>query len=312
MIVVTGGAGMIASNLILALNREGRDDIVMVDDLTDGRKVANIADLQIFDYEDIDDFPARLERLRDIEAIFHLGACSRTTEMDGRYMMRVNYAYSRALLDHCLERAIPLIYASSASVYGSGTEFCEAPQFERPLNAYAYSKLLFDQHVRRRVGEGASPVCGLRYFNVYGPREAHKDDMASVVFHLHNQILRGENPRLFGAYDGYGPGEQSRDFIHVDDAVAVTLWCWRESKRGIFNCGTGKAAPFRALAEAVIAAHGRGEIEYVDFPEHLKGRYQSFTQADLSRLRQAGYKGTFRDISTGAGEYVSWLIGMQH
>ena len=322
MIVVTGGAGMIGSNLIKALNEAGEYDILLVDELSDGRKVSNIADLVIADYEDMDNFIDRFKRKDDeIEVVFHLGACSRTTEMDGRHMMRVNYCYSRDLLDACLVRSIPLIYASSASVYGDGQEFREDPACERPLNMYAYSKLLFDNIVRRVSPEGAifhnlrgvyshsklPPICGLRYFNVYGPREFHKDEMASVLLHLHNQVLKDDKLRLFGAYGGYGAGEQSRDFIHVDDAVAVTLWCWRAGISGIFNCGTGKAEQFHALADAVIAGHGRGSIEFIDFPDYLKGRYQSFTQADLTQLREAGFEGSFRDIDTGAREYVSWL-----
>jgi ADP-L-glycero-D-manno-heptose 6-epimerase len=307
MIVVTGGAGMIGSNLVHALNRLGERDILLVDDLSDGRKVVNIADLEIADYEDMDRLFARLDSGPAPRAVFHLGACSRTTETDGRFMMRVNYLYSRALLGICLERSIPLVYASSAAVYGSGSAFREEPSCERPLNIYAYSKLLFDRYVRHNVPPDGPPVCGLRYFNVYGPRESHKDDMASVVFHLHNQIMSGANPRLFGAHDGYEAGEQARDFIHVDDAVDVTLWCWQAGVSGVFNCGTGRAGTFRALAEAVIEAHGRGEIEYIDFPGHLKGRYQSFTEADLTRLRAAGFEGTFRDVASGTGDYVSWL-----
>ncbi len=307
MIVVTGGAGMIGSNLIRALNQDGRSDILLVDDLSDARKLSNIADLDIADYEDMDEFIAGLAGEQSVEAVFHLGACSRTTETDGRYMMRVNYLYSRDLFGVCRDRSIPLIYASSASVYGGGSVFREERECERSLNVYAYSKLLFDNYVRSNANESSAPVCGLRYFNIYGPREAHKDDMASVVFHLHNQIERGENPRLFGAHDGYGAGEQSRDFVHVEDAVAVTLWCWRAGSRGIFNCGTGQAGTFRTLAETVIRAHGRGTIEFIEFPDHLKGKYQSFTQADLTRLRQAGFNGAFRDIAAGARDYVAWL-----
>src|SRR5690606_31177398 len=220
----------------------------------------------------------------------------------------VNYTYSRRLLDACLAGGIPLIYASSASVYGGGTEFREEPGCEHPLNVYAYSKKLFDDHVRGAVlGRNASQVAGLRYFNVYGPREAHKGDMASVAFHLFNQIERGENPQLFGAHDGFGAGEQSRDFIHVADVVDVNLWLWRQGSSGIFNCGTGRAQAFRTVAETVIECVGSGRIEYVEFPNHLKGHYQSFTQADMSRLRAAGYNGSFRPVETGVREYVQWL-----
>ena len=311
MIVVTGGAGMIGSNLVAALNAAGRDDILVVDDLTDGTKFRNIANLAIADYEDKDDFLARIEAgaADPFEVVFHQGACSSTTEWDGRYMMRENYAYSKTLMEFCLERAIPFVYASSAAVYGGGSVFAETREYELPLNVYGYSKKLFDDYVRRTVlsSDSHSPVVGLRYFNVYGPREAHKGSMASVAFHLFGQLGKGENPKLFGAHDGYGPGEQSRDFIHVADVADVALWCWRRGLSGIFNCGTGRAEPFKTIAETVIETLGRGEIEYVDFPDHLKGRYQSFTQADMSRLRAAGYNGDFRDVATGVRDYVEWL-----
>jgi len=310
MIIVTGGAGMIGSNIVAALNAGGRSDIVVVDDLTDGHKARNLADLAIADYLDKDDFLPRLEAggLGGLEAVFHQGACSATTEWNGKFMMEVNYAYSKRLLDACLKRGVPFLYASSASVYGAGSDYREEPECERPLNVYAYSKKLFDDHVRRAVlGRNASQVAGLRYFNVYGPREAHKGAMASVAKHLFDQIERGESPKLFGAHDGFGPGEQSRDFIHVADVADVNLWLWRHGRSGIFNCGTGRAQPFRAVAEAVIAELGRGEIEYVDFPDHLKGSYQSFTQADMSRLRAAGYNGGFRPVESGVREYVAWL-----
>ena len=310
MIVVTGGAGMIGSNIVAALNAAGHSDILVVDDLTDGTKFRNLADLAIADYQDKDAFLTRVEKgdAGRVEAVFHQGACSTTTEWDGRYMMDVNYAYSKTLLHFCLERRVPFLYASSAAVYGGGREFREEPELERPLNVYGYSKKLFDDYVRRNVlGTDHSPVAGVRYFNVYGPREDHKGEMASVAFHLFNQVRAGDNPRLFGAHDGYGPGEQSRDFVHVDDVADVNLWLWRREASGIFNCGTGRAEPFKAVAEAVIEGLGRGAIEYVDFPDHLKGRYQSFTRADISRLRAAGYNGAFRDVATGVKDYVEWL-----
>jgi ADP-L-glycero-D-manno-heptose 6-epimerase len=310
MIVVTGGAGMIGSNIVAALNGAGHSDILVVDDLTDGTKFRNIADLSIADYEDKDVFlkAVQAKTLGRIEAVFHQGACSATTEWNGRYMMDVNYAYSKALLHFCLERRVPFLYASSAAVYGGGAEFREEPALERPLNVYGYSKKLFDDYVRRVVFPAEhSPVAGLRYFNVYGPREDHKGSMASVAFHLFNQIRAGENPKLFGAYDGYGPGEQSRDFIHVGDVAAVNLWLWNKGESGIFNLGTGRAQPFRTVAETVIAGLGKGEIEYIDFPDHLKGRYQSFTQADMTRLRAAGYNGAFRSVENGVKDYVEWL-----
>lgn len=309
MIVVTGGAGMIGSNLVTALNAEGRDDILIVDDLTDGTKFVNLVEARIADYQDKDDFLARILAGEDmgIEVIFHQGACSATTEWDGRFMMKVNYEYTKALHHYCKARRIPFLYASSAAVYGGGSIFREDPAHEAPLNVYGWSKKLFDDYLRRTWREGDPPVVGLRYFNVYGPREAHKGAMASVAFHLFHQVGRGENPKLFGAWDGFGPGEQSRDFVHVEDVCAVNLWCWRTGVSGVFNCGTGRSQPFRTVAEGVIAGLGRGEIEFVDFPDHLKGRYQSFTQADMSKLRAAGYNGSFRDVETGVREYVAWL-----
>ena len=309
MIVVTGGAGMIGSNIVQALNAEGRSDILVVDDLTDGTKFVNLVDAAIADYQDKDDFLARIlaDEEMGIEVIFHQGACSATTEWNGKFVMSVNYDYSKALFLYCERRKIPFLYASSAATYGGGSVFCEEPEFERPLNVYGYSKKLFDDWVRARLTPQSSPVVGLRYFNVYGPREGHKGSMASVAFHLFNQVKRGENPKLFDAFDGWGPGEQSRDFVHVGDVAEVNLWAWHAGVTGIFNCGTGRAEPFRTVAESVIAGLGRGEIEYIPFPDHLKGRYQSFTQADLTKLRRAGYNGSFRDVATGTRDYVAWL-----
>jgi len=311
MIIVTGGAGFIGSNLVLGLNRRGVTDILVVDDLTDGRKCLNLADAQIADYLDKDDFIARVRAGFDfgrVEAVFHQGACSATTEWNGRLMMDVNYQYSKDLLRACVKQRIPFYYASSASVYGAGSVFREAREHERPLNAYAFSKFQFDVYLRARLAGIHSPVAGLRYFNVYGPREQHKGSMASVAFHLHGQLQQGGTVRLFEGSDGYGPGEQRRDFIHVDDAVAVNLWLLeRPAVSGIFNCGTGRAQSFNDVARAVIAHRGHGEIAYIAFPEHLKGRYQSFTQADMGALRAAGYDAPFMDVAQGVTRYMQWL-----
>ena len=311
MYVVTGGAGFIGSNIVHALNQRGIEDILVVDDLSDGRKCLNLSDLAIADYMDRADFLARIND-RSLgfspRAIFHEGACSATTEWNGKYMMQVNYQYSKALLHFCLQTGTPLSYASSAAIYGGGEVFREERLYEQPLNMYAYSKFLFDQYVRQYLPESNSQVVGLRYFNVYGPRENHKDAMASVALHLRQQIVAGDNPRLFGAYDGYEAGGQCRDFIYVEDLVAVKLWLLDNPQvSGIFNLGTGRAEPFRTIAETVIEHYRRGEIEYIDFPEHLKGAYQSFTQADIARLRQAGYQGTFRGLAQGVKEYMQWL-----
>jgi ADP-L-glycero-D-manno-heptose 6-epimerase len=311
MIVVTGGAGFIGSNIVKALNAQGYTDIIVVDDLTDGTKFRNLADVVIADYQDKDDFRQRVQQdphaLDGVQAVFHQGACSATTEWNGKYMMDNNYTYSQELLAACQRLKIPFLYASSASVYGDGPVFTEGLANEKPLNVYGYSKFLFDQHVRRVLPKAKAPIVGFRYFNVYGPREQHKGSMASVAFHLHQQILKGENPKLFGAYDGYDAGGQSRDFIYVGDVAAANLWAWQSGVSGVFNLGTGRAQPFRDIAEAVIAYHGKGEITYIDFPEHLKGRYQSFTQADICALRAAGYDEPFSDVATGTKAYLEWL-----
>lgn len=312
MIIVTGGAGFIGSNIVKALNARGRDDILVVDDLEDGTKFKNIVDCQILDYMDKDDFIQWIadgeEFPEPVEAIFHEGACSSTTEWNGKFIMEINYEYSKALLHYCLERGAAFIYASSASVYGGGTTFKESPEFEEPLNMYGYSKFQFDNYVRRLMPEIGTQVCGLRYFNVYGPREQHKGTMSSVAFHLNNQILAGNNPKLFEGCDGYENGGQSRDFIYVGDAVAVNLWLLDNPRvSGIFNVGTGRAQSFNDVARAVIDYHGKGEIEYIPFPDHLKGRYQSFTQADITALREAGYDAPFKSVEEGVREYMEWL-----
>ncbi len=311
MILVTGGAGFIGSNLVKQLNEQGYSDIIVVDDLTDGTKFRNLVDCNITDYIDKDEFRKHLNydthALLGVEAVFHQGACSSTTEWNGKYMMDNNYTYSCELLEACQRNKIPFLYASSASVYGNGPVFKVDSDYEKPLNVYGYSKLLFDQFVRRQLPRSKAPIVGFRYFNVYGPREQHKGSMASVAFHLNQQILAGENPKLFGAYDNYVAGGQLRDFIHVDDIAKVNLWAWQAGISGIYNLGTGKAQSFREVAEAVIAYHGKGKIEYIDFPEHLKGRYQSFTQADMSDLKKAGYDKSFQDVATGVKAYLQWL-----
>jgi len=312
MIIVTGGAGFIGSNIVKALNNKGIDDILVVDDLTDGRKFKNIVDCQIADYLDKDEF---IEQVMDgedfagkIEAVYHEGACSDTTEWNGQFMMDNNYEYSKILLDYCLERKIPFIYASSAAVYGGGSVFEENAQCEKPLNVYGYSKFLFDQYVRKLMPTVSSQVVGTRYFNVYGPREFHKDTMASVAFHNHNQIQKEGVVKLFEGYDGYGDGEQSRDFVYVGDVAAVNLWFMDNPQvSGIFNIGTGRSQSFKEVSNAVIDWHKKGRIEFIPFPEHLKGRYQSFTEANITALRNAGYEADFKTVSEGVKAYLDWL-----
>ena len=305
MIVVTGGAGFIGSNIVKGLNELGRKDILVVDDLTDGTKFANLADLDIADYMDKDEFISAIvsgENL-DIEVIFHQGACSSTTEWDGRFMMENNYNYSKDLLHYCLDFDIPFLYASSAATYGGRSDnFIEDRVYEKPLNVYGYSKFLFDQYVREILPNANSQICGFRYFNVYGPRENHKGSMASVAYHLNEQITKGEKPKLFAGSDNF-----KRDFIYVGDVVEVNLWFWKNKVSGIFNCGTGRAESFQSVADAVLDYHHKGEIDYIPFPEHLKGRYQSFTQADLTKFRKTGCPIEFKTVSQGTTEYMQWL-----
>jgi ADP-L-glycero-D-manno-heptose 6-epimerase len=311
MIVVTGGAGFIGSNLVRALNRAGETDILVVDDLRDAHKILNLSDCRIADYLDMHEFLNRIVAGQSlapkIEAVFHQGACTDTTEWNGLVMMRQNYEYSKQVFAWSTAARVPLVYASSASVYGAGREFRVAEDCERPINVYAFSKLLFDRFVRRSMAGVRSPVVGLRYFNVYGPGEAHKARMASVVYHFNEQLRTGEEIALFAGSDGYGDGEQRRDFIHVDDIVAVNLWAAVTGKSGIYNLGTGAARSFNDVARAVLAFHGRGRIRYVPFPDHLRGSYQSFTEADLGGLRAAGYTGSFLDVEAGVRRYLEAL-----
>ena len=330
-IVVTGAAGFIGSNLVKGLNARGIDDIIAVDDMTDGNKFRNLADLQIADYVDADDFYELFAEgaFGEVEAVFHEGACSDTMEADGKYMMDNNYTLSCELHQACQAQGTRLLYASSAATYGGSETFSESPEFEKPLNVYGYSKLLFDQRLRRELGarfeNAASQVAGFRYFNVYGPREQHKGRMASVAFHQFNQFGAEGKVKLFGEYGGYGPGRQMRDFVFIDDVVAVNLWFLdHPDKSGLFNLGTGRAQPFNDVAMAVVntlrqedkvaplsldeAARG-GLIDYIAFPEALVGKYQSYTQADLSTLRAAGCQHAFADVQTGVTSYMRWLSG---
>jgi ADP-L-glycero-D-manno-heptose 6-epimerase len=322
MHVVTGAAGFIGSRLVAALNHAGVTEILAVDNLANGAKSRNLAPLEIDDYLDKREFLAQLESGRldgAIDAVLHQGACSDTMETDGRYVMENNYAYSKALFDWCQDEEVPLIYASSAAVYGAGKEFGEARENEDPLNVYAYSKYLFDQYVRKRAAEG-SQVAGLRYFNVYGPNEAHKGRMASVAFHAFNQFRGEGRVKLFVGSDGYEDGAQQRDFVHVDDAVALNLWLLENRGiSGIFNCGTGRAQTFNDVAAAVINTVNGSDfsvdelvqknfIEYIPFPPQLVGKYQSYTQADLARLREAGFEGSFRSVEEGVADYVRELL----
>lgn len=316
MILVTGGFGMIGSNLTRKLVSLGHQ-VVVVDNLTNGHKVKNLSDVEIFDYVDKTDFyDNALEMLSklSVKVVFHQGACSSTTEWDGRYMMKNNYNNSCSLLEACKKIGVKFVYASSASVYGLGKNgFSVERKSEYPINVYAYSKLLFDNYVRRSITTDPSmQAVGMRYFNVYGPYEGHKASMSSPIFQFHRQLSETKKLNLFGSYDGLSAGEHKRDFIHVDDVVDVNLWAAFEYRgNGIFNVGTGVAETFMNVAKITAYSVGISDenaaIRIIDFPEHLKGHYQSFTQADLSGLREAGYSKSFRSVYDGVPQYVNWL-----
>ncbi|QBF28963.1 ADP-glyceromanno-heptose 6-epimerase [Pseudomonas tructae] len=326
-IIVTGAAGFIGSNLVQALNQRGETEIIAVDDLSDGDKFRNLADGEIADYLDKDDFLHRFRagQFGKVRAVLHQGACSSTVESDGRVMMDNNYRYSRDLLDAAQGLQVPLLYASSAAVYGAGRDFREQRECERPLNVYGYSKFLFDQRVRRQLPQARSQIVGLRYFNVYGPREQHKGAMASVALHCFNQYQADGKVSLFGSYGGYPSGGHLRDFVAVEDVVRVNLFFLeRPQLSGLFNVGSGRAQPFNDVALAVInrlreqqdqpplsleMALLEGVLEYSEFPEHLRGKYQCYTCADLERLRSVGYQQPMLTVEQGVGRYCEWLQG---
>jgi ADP-L-glycero-D-manno-heptose 6-epimerase len=329
-VVVTGAAGFIGSNLVHALNARGIDDVIAVDDLTNGQQFRNLVGTQLSSYVDMDEFYARFERgeFGRVDAVLHQGACSDTMVHDGKLMMARNYECSRRLLEACQQQGTRLIYASSAAVYGGSTAFTESPENERPLNVYGWSKLVFDQTVRRTLAamprSGGTQIAGLRYFNVYGPREQHKGRMASVAFHHFGQFQSQGHVALFGEYNGYGPGAQERDFVWVGDVVDVNLWLLENAgASGVFNVGSGRAEPFNAVAASMLnscrAAGGEdplplsqlvdvGQLSYTPFPDALRGHYQCHTQADLRALRKAGYTKTMTNVSTGVALYAQWLM----
>ncbi|MHB8742026.1 MAG: ADP-glyceromanno-heptose 6-epimerase [Sulfuricaulis sp.] len=330
MYVVTGGAGFIGANLVKALNERGEKDILVVDDLEQGDKFKNLVDCQISDYLDKRDFIERINSgdfKKKFKALLHQGACSDTMEHNGVFMMGNNYEYSKTLLHYCQAKRIPYLYASSAAVYGAGKVFREVAECEAPLNVYGYSKWLFDQYVRRIYAKRTAQIAGFRYFNVYGERENHKGRMASVAYHHFNQYRESGKVKLFEGGDGYGNGEQQRDFVSVEDVASVNLYFLEHpQKGGIFNVGTGRAQTFNDVAAAVVnsfrhlagkpaasvqALQKEGQIVYIPFPEALKGKYQSFTQADITALRRAGYKSAFLTVEEGVSRYMARLNKVQ-
>lgn len=325
--IVTGAAGFIGSSLVKALNQRGEHDIIAVDNLANAGKFKNLVDCDIADYLDKEDF---LQKLQEgyfdglLSAVLHQGACSDTMESDGRYMMNNNYQYSLELLNYCQNEEVPFLYASSASVYGGGSVFKENREYEAPLNVYAYSKFLFDQIVRRRWQKRSAQIVGLRYFNVYGPREAHKGRMASVAWHFFNQYRTEGRVKLFEGCDGYANGEQLRDFVSIEDVAKVNMYFLdHPNKSGIFNLGTGQAQSFNDVAVAAVNAmriaesqpvlnlaemQQQGLITYIPFPEALRGKYQSYTQADIGALRKSGYTEHFLNVEQGVARYVEQLL----
>jgi len=327
MIIVTGGAGFIGANIVKALNQRGINEVMVVDNLEKAEKFRNIADCEIVDYLDKHKFLEQItagDFAPKVTAVFHQGACSDTMEHNGAYMMQNNYEYSKSLLHFCQQRKIPFLYASSGAVYGSGRVFRETRECEAPLNVYGYSKFLFDQYVRRMLPHKTGQIAGFRYFNVYGEREQHKAHMASVAFHLFNQYLATGRMRLFKGSGGYTDGEQRRDFVSVEDVVAVNLFFLDNAdKSGIFNVGTGRSQTFNDVAVAVVnrlrgvkkespldlkQMQGQGVLEYIEFPPGLVEKYQSFTQADIGALRRAGYKKEFLTVEQGVDRYVDGLL----
>ncbi|ABK44062.1 ADP-glyceromanno-heptose 6-epimerase precursor [Magnetococcus marinus MC-1] len=314
MYIVTGGAGFIGANIVAQLNAQGIREILVVDNLEKADKFLNLRDLEIADFMDKREFREHLERdmfvNMPIQAIFHQGACSDTMEYDGRYMMDNNFTYSKVLLHRAVEWKVPFVYASSAATYGASARFVESPENERPLNVYGYSKLLFDRYVQRNMSKIESTVVGLRYFNVYGPREGHKGKMASQAFQLRNKVLADGEAKLFEGTNGYANGEQSRDFIFVEDVAQVNLHLAHSSQpiKGVFNLGTGKSRSFNAVAQAVIHSLGQGRIGYFPMPAGLKDKYQNFTQADMTLFRaQTGYTAPFTELEDGVKKYMTAL-----
>lgn len=312
MYIITGGFGFIGSNLVRGLNAQGIEDIIVVDDLTQSQKFSNLVGCHIQDYLDKEEFIKIVRHspklLSGIDTIYHQGACTDTMEYDGKFMMENNFHYSKELLHFCIEKEAKFIYASSAAVYGNGTNFEEKFENEAPINIYGYSKYIFDQYVRRFIGNSRTTIVGLRYFNVFGPNESHKGKMASVIFQFYNQLKNTNVIKLFKGTDGILDGEQKRDFVHVSDVIRINLSFLKNgSKNGIYNVGSGNARSFNDVAKCMIDSLGAGEIEYIPFPEVLQNKYQNYTKANITSLRGNGYAEEFTLLEDGIKNYIELL-----
>lgn len=309
MIIVTGGAGFIGRNLIAGLNKIHQTDIVVVDNLKNGKKYENLVGLHISDYIDKSDFIKHLytntSYIKNIETVFHEGACSDTTEWNGKYLMHNNYQYSKELVTYCVQYSIPFIYASSAAVYGKNTDIFHKTnnKYEKPINIYGYSKFLFDQYIYKIMQQSTSQICGLRYFNVYGPYETHKKNMASIIFNIYNQITQKKNPTLF-----IGSKHFKRDFIYIDDIININLWIWLNNISGIFDCGTGIATSFESIANIILNFFNNKNIQHIPMPSDLQKHYQTFTKANSLQLQKIGYPHKFTEINDGIHKYLNWLM----
>lgn len=312
MIIVTGGAGFIGRNLIARLNKIHKKNILVVDNLRNGKKYKNLIGLNILDYVDKTSFINKLltgSYINKIKSIFHQGACTNTCEWNGKYMMDNNYQYSKDLFNYCVQHTIPFIYASSAAIYGKRmhTPYNNNNQPEKPVNIYSYSKYLFDQYVQKKLIHIKSQVCGLRYFNVYGPYESHKNNMASIIYKIYEKITDNKKPILF-----IGSKNFKRDFIHVDDIIDINLWIWKNNISGIYDCGTGTPNSFESVANIVLKFFNKKIVQYVPMPHSLKNCYQIFTTANTLQLKKIGYNHSFIKINDGINRYLNWLIHNQH
>lgn len=318
MIIVTGGAGFIGSCIVRSLNDAGCTDIVIVDNISETDKWMNMRNKAYIKYVQKSKFLAELPSYENVEAIIHMGAQSATTERNFDYLWDNNFEYTKALWNYCAEKQISFIYASSAATYGDGMHgFDDRMDIDYllPLNGYGYSKQLFDQWVKHQAKTFPAQYVGLKFFNVYGPNEYFKGSMASMVFHGFNQIKESGKIKLFKSCNpDYADGEQLRDFVYVKDICNVIMWLLQNKQvAGLFNVGTGRAQSFRELAEATFhALDMKPNIEYIDMPEKLRGKYQYYTKAEMSKLFSEGYPYRFANVEEGVRDYVQKHLALNY